>query len=590
MRILAIETGHNATVCLMEDGEITGLLSQEKMDNIKNSAAFPSQAITAILKERRVSATDIDEVVIAGKMIFPQHCVKPMTREIVSDHMNPPIFVKLGKQIEKSSIGQLIPGVFQRARAKRHSALHAEAVAHLHNRMSEIGLAHKPVHFIEHHLCHARAAYHAAVHEFDHDALIFTLDGMGDGLSASVTQVRPDGHWKRIAETPIRASLGSIYSITTKFLGMKPGEHEHKIMGLAAYCKGHHLETYRRIFDPIIDIDPENPLVFKASLDTSEFYDHLVKNAIGERFDNIAGALQLLLEKRVTKWISNAIKETGVRRIFTGGGVFMNVKLNKCIQEMEEVKQAWFLPSCGDESNPIGAAYARALEVNIPIKPLSNLYLGLSYCDDELSEFIMNNRLHNRYEVTKPTDVEKASAKLLADGQVVARFSGRCEWGARSLGNRAILAHPSQMQSFYTVNDLIKSRDFWMPFAPTLLDNWALHYLQDYDPDRVRAQHMITAFKATSLGVDHLRAAMHQGDFSLRPQVLEQEVNPQFYHLLKEFERITGIGGLMNTSLNLHGYPLVSSPEQALFTFEQSGLQNLVLGPFLIRKREKHNC
>jgi carbamoyltransferase len=585
MKFLAIQTGHNATVGLMENGEITALLSQEKLDNIKNSAAFPREAVEAALAERGLGPQDIDEVVIASRMIFPQHCLDPCGQGVASDHLNPPSAVQLAKRVEKGLAGLLLPGVFRYARARRHAKLRAEGVALLQNRLQEIGLAGKPLHFVDHHLCHARSAYHALEREHGRESLVFTLDGMGDGLCASVTRVGANGEWQRIAETPLNASLGSIYSETTRFLGMKVLEHEYKVMGLAAYCKGYQLETYKRVFEPVIDVDPDNPLAFRASLDTSEFYDYLVKHAVGERFDNIAGAVQHLLEERVTRWIANAIQATGIRRIFTGGGVFMNVKLNKRIQEMREVEQAWFLPSCGDESNPLGAAYARAVELGQSVKPLADLYLGIGYQRATLATFIEQNRLAERYAVSEPADAEDAIAELLAQGQVVARFFGRCEWGARSLGNRAILAHPSHLESFFTVNDLIKARDFWMPFAPTVLDTWASRYLEGYDPVRVRAPHMITAFRATPLGVQHLRAAMHQGDFTIRPQVLEQEANPEYYRMLQAFERRTGVGGVMNTSFNLHGYPLVATPEQALMTFERSGLQNLALGPFLIRKR-----
>jgi carbamoyltransferase len=263
----------------------------------------------------------------------------------------------------------------------------------------------------------------------------------------------------------------------------------------------------------------------------------------------------------------------------------MNVKLNKRIQEMPEVEQAWFLPSCGDESNPLGALYTRALELKQTVKPLPNLYLGIGYSKDVLRKFIEQHHLKDRYQVSDHEDIEETMAGLLAKGDVVARFSGRCEWGARSLGNRAILAHPSHLESFFTVNDLIKARDFWMPFAPTVLDSWANRYLEGYNPTKVKAPHMITAFKATPLGVQHLRAAMHQGDFTIRPQVLEKEVNPDYYRLLQAFEGRTGVGGVMNTSFNLHGYPLVASPEQALMTFENSGLQHLALGSFLISKK-----
>ncbi len=585
MILLSIQTGHNATVGLMQDGEITALLSQEKIDNIKNSAAFPQAAIEAVLRECGLTAGDIDEVVIASQMIFPQHCADKGSQGYVSDHLRPPSTVRLAKRVERSLAGHLLQGMFRYARMRRHKKLRDEGLNHLFNRLRELGLADKPLHFIDHHLCHARAAYHALEQNTGREALIFTLDGMGDGLCATVTRVGPSGEWCRLASTPLNASLGSIYSETTRFLGMKVMEHEYKVMGLSAYCKGYHLDTYKRVFESVIDIDPNNPLVFKASLDTSGFYDYLVKHAVGERFDNIAGALQYLVEERVTRWIANAVQSTGIRRIFTGGGVFMNVKLNKRIQEMREIDQAWFLPSCGDESNPLGAAYARAVDLGILVKPLTNLYLGVSYQREELASFIEQNRLGERYAVSEPTDIEEAIAELLAQGQVVARFAGRCEWGARSLGNRAILAHPSHLESFFTVNDLIKARDFWMPFAPTVLDTAADKYLEGYDPEKVEAPHMITAFRATLLGVQHLRAAMHQGDFTIRPQVLKREVNSEYYRLLQAFERCTGVGGLMNTSFNLHGYPLVATPDQALMTLERSGLQSLALGPFLINKR-----
>lgn len=585
MNLLSIQTGHNATVGLMQNGEITALLSQEKIDNIKNSAAFPSDAIKAVLAERGLVAKDIDEIVMASTMIFPQHCALESNQAHVSDHLNPPAVVRLAKKLEKSFLRSLFPGLFLYARKRRHKKLRDEALHHLDHRLTELALREKPLCFIDHHLCHARGAYHALEQETAKPSLVFTLDGMGDGLCATVTRVSPSGQWQRIAETPLNASLGSIYSETTRFLGMKVLEHEYKVMGLSAYCKGYHLETYKRVFETVINIDPTNPLVFKATLDTSEFYDYLVKHAVGERFDNIAGALQHLLEERVTQWIANAIQATGIRRIFTGGGVFMNVKLNKRIQEMPEVEQAWFLPSCGDESNPLGALYTRALELKQTVKPLPNLYLGIGYSKDMLRKFIEQHHLKDRYQVSEHEDIEETMADLLAKGDVVARFSGRCEWGARSLGNRAILAHPSHLESFFTVNDLIKARDFWMPFAPTVLDSWADRYLEGYNPTKVKAPHMITAFKATPLGVQHLRAAMHQGDFTIRPQVLEKEVNPDYYRLLQAFEGRTGVGGVMNTSFNLHGYPLVASPEQALMTFENSGLQHLALGSFLISKQ-----
>ena len=263
----------------------------------------------------------------------------------------------------------------------------------------------------------------------------------------------------------------------------------------------------------------------------------------------------------------------------------MNVKLNRRIQEISGLECVGFMPSCGDESNPIGACYDFAISQGQNPLPLRNLYLGVSYSDSEIHALLQRDGLPEKYMIEHVPDMEDRISCLLSQREIVARFAGRCEWGARSLGNRAILAHPGHMESFYTVNDYIKSRDFWMPFAPSIIDTAAPKYLQGYDPSLVKAPHMITAFSASELGVQHLRAALHQGDHTLRPQVVEQADSPDYYRLIKCFEQKTGVGAVLNTSFNLHGYPLVATPEQALFTLEKSGLKHLALGNYLISKK-----
>ncbi|MEW6682136.1 MAG: carbamoyltransferase C-terminal domain-containing protein [Nitrospirota bacterium] len=584
MIILSIHPGHNSTVGLLEQGRLVGLLSQEKIDNIKNSAAFPKDAIAVLLDECGIEPRQIEAIAIAGNDVFPSYCYEylfdPKNRVKESSALR-----KAAKSMERGVLGSIMPGIFKIARRNRKADLVAEGRLELAERLSKTPLSGKPVTHIDHHQCHAYSAYYGLAQD-DEPALVFTADGSGDEACATVWVAR-NRKLERIARTPPNASLGGIYSNTTRFLGMKILEHEYKVMGLAAYCKGYQKETYERIFAPVIDLDPANQLVFRSSVDASTFYDYLVRHAVGERFDNIAGAVQQLLEERITAWILAAIKQTGIRNIYTGGGVFMNVKLNMRIQEMEEVERVHFLPSCGDESNPIGAAYTLAIQRGLSVKPLDSLYLGISFERDELKRFISDNRLADRYSVTEPSDVEEAIADLLALREVVARFSGRCEWGARSLGNRAILAHPSHLESFYTVNDLIKSRDFWMPFAPTVLDTHAHKYFENYNPSKVKAPYMITAFKASPLGVENLRAGMHQGDRTIRPQVLTEQANRAYYHLLNVFHAKTGVGAVMNTSFNLHGSPLVATPEQALMTFEKSGLCYLALGPFLIAKKNR---
>lgn len=583
MLILAIHPGHNATVGLIRDGQVIGLLSQEKLDNVKNSATFPIQAAKALMDECAVSWDDIAEVAIAGTDVFPAYCYDYLFNANNRIKSRLPPIGRVLKTLENSVLGRVMPGVFRMARARRKADLVKIGRAELLEKLASMPLAGKPVTHIDHHQCHAYSAYYGLFKD-DAPALIFTADGSGDDACATVSVAR-EGRLERIAFTPPSASLGGIYSNTTRFLGMKILEHEYKVMGLAPYCKGYEKDVYNRVFAPVISLDPKNPLVFRSSVDTSKFYEYLVDRAVGERFDNIAGAVQMLLEERILEWMRAGIAKTGIRNIFTGGGVFMNVKLNKRIQEMDEVEHVHFLPSCGDESNPIGAGFALALQRGDTPKPIDNLYLGLSYSRDELATFIEQNGLRNKYKITECEDIETEIASLLAERQIVARYSGRCEWGARSLGNRAILGHPSHMESFYTVNDLIKARDFWMPFAPTVLVTDADLYLENYRPQKAEAPYMITAYKATPRGQLDLKAAMHQGDHTIRPQVVTPEANPEYYRLIAAFKARTGVGAVLNTSFNLHGYPLVATPEQAIFTFEKSGLHYLALGRFLIEKR-----
>jgi carbamoyltransferase len=259
----------------------------------------------------------------------------------------------------------------------------------------------------------------------------------------------------------------------------------------------------------------------------------------------------------------------------------MNVKLNQKIALLDEVKEAYFMPSCGDESNPIGAAFYlyKQKTKNNPL-PFKDVFFGVKFENDDAKKFLRT--YENRYKIEYYENIEEKIAKLLADFNVVARFWGRCEWGARSLGNRAILGNPSDMKTFYEINDMIKKRDFWMPFAPSILKEDADLYIKN--PKKLEAPYMILGFDSTELAKVHLKAAMHQADHTLRPQLVDKETNPHYHKVISEFKKITGIGGILNTSFNLHGYPLVGNLEQALFTFENSGLKYLAIQNYLVSK------
>src|SRR3989442_381393 len=317
-------------------------------------------------------------------------------------------------------------------------------------------------------------------------------------------------------------------------------------------------------------------------------YRLLLEATLGLRFDAIAGGAQRLLEEALLSWTRLVRRRYGGDRLALGGGVFMNVKANMRLAEEEGLRDLFVFPSCGDESNAIGAAYLGYLELcrrrGTPAtpRPFGPAYLGPGFDDREVEALIRVRDLASRYRVSEQERIEEKIAELLATDGVVARCAGRMEFGARALGNRSILANPSDRRVVTLINRMIKNRDFWMPFAPTVLHERETDYL--VNPKGLASPYMMLAFPTNPKGRDEIVAAVHPQDGTARAHILDEAWNPGYYRVIREFERRTGIGAVLNTSFNLHGEPPVCSPADAVDTFERSGLPHLALGRFLISK------
>ena len=580
MKILSIYPGHCATVAYMKNGEIIDCISEEKFNNVKNSISFPIKSIEWILKKNNLDINEFDKIAIVGKttVFYDINIFSDNARSFLpqKEGLIRKIYRFIDYKIQSRKKDELIKRIQLYIYNKRFE----DRKRYYFSKLSQIlGIEDlSKIELVDHHDSHAYAAYYG-LKKNDDPALVFTLDGQGDFSCARVYKVEDD-HWELLANTWWKYSIGELYSRVTKVLGMKPLEHEYKVMGLAAYSSKRYFKKCKEdIFEGLFWLDG---LEFRSSIPSHMFDFYLEKKIPYHRFDNIAGALQDLLEEKVLEWIKKAIAMTGIKTIYTGGGVFMNVKLNKKIQELDEVENVFFMPSCGDESTPIGAAYYLNKKYSTSSKPFKNIYFGISYSNKDIEAFIKEKRLEEKFAIEYCENIEKKIAELLAEYKIVARFKNRCEWGARSLGNRAILGRPDKMETFFEINDRIKQRDFWMPFAPTILDKYASLYLSN--PKKIEAPYMITAFDSTKLGREKFKAAIHQRDKTLRAQILRKEFNPEYYELLEYFYDLTGIGGVLNTSFNLHGYPLVATPEQALFTIENSDLEYLAMENFLFRK------
>lgn len=303
----------------------------------------------------------------------------------------------------------------------------------------------------------------------------------------------------------------------------------------------------------------------------------------GRRFDHIAAGVQKFTEGILSEWAIRAIRETGIRKIACAGGVFMNVKANLAVLEIPELEDMYVFPSCGDESNSIGAALHVARQGGQKILPLGPLYYGEAITDAEAELALEAAARTKRLGIRYAADIERTAAEKLAEGKIVARAKGALEFGARALGNRSILARADSPGAVRMINEMVKNRDFWMPFAPSVLAEKADQYYSK--PKPVASPHMMFAFRSRPGKRAAFPAAQHPYDFTTRPQEVSAASNPDYYRLLREYEVCAGEGIVLNTSFNLHGEPIVYRARDAVDVFLRSGLQYMALGNWWVEKQ-----
>jgi carbamoyltransferase len=313
-------------------------------------------------------------------------------------------------------------------------------------------------------------------------------------------------------------------------------------------------------------------------------YGWLREKLEGHRFDAICAGVQLFVERRLAEWVRRAIRQTHIHKVALSGGIFMNVKANQAIAALPETDGLFVYPSCGDESNAMGAAYGLYRKLKKPsdpeIEPLGPIEWGPESCEADIERALQAGG--EGLIVQQPADIAAYAAGRLAQGEIVARFAGRAEFGARALGNRSILAHPGDPKAVRRINDQIKSRDFWMPFACSILKRRADDYL--VNPKRIAAPYMMLTFPTTARSAE-IEAGLHPYDRTCRPQIVDPEWNPEYHRLIEAFESLTGTGAVLNTSFNLHGEPIVNTPEEALDVLRRSGLRCLIVGDKWVEKQ-----
>lgn len=575
---LGICYGHNATVAVIKDGVLVFCQSEERLNRIKNSTGFPRETLRYIFehicsRDEVISATLFEESIYGYLHLKSKDFMPYQYGDYLKASESRVAFIQRLKQSEVSwSLSQWLI-----KRKESNRTLRREARAYF---CKELGLPDSKVYEIKHHLSHVYSCL-SSISNWG-PTLIFTLDGVGDWVSSSVSLYK-DGKLDTLSEDGHRNSLGYYYSTITSLLGMKSGEHEFKVMGLAPYSKREYYEPILARFNSLLCVDEQGK--WRSSVNPLKLRDALHACIKYERFDNVAGAIQELTENLVSQWVRYWINRTGVNNIALAGGVFMNVKACQRLTSSPEVRKVFVVPSAADESTAIGCAIwgSKKFSPKTPIQPLRDLYLGMEFSDLQIEAALGESGAFNRYHITQPGNINKAVAELLSQDKVVARCSGRMEFGARALGNRSILANPSKFENLELINSAIKSRDFWMPFTPSILEEDMSRYIVGCE--KVFAPYMSITFDTTEEARTQLKAAIHPRDWTARPQCVIRSWNPDYHEIISKFKDLTGIGAVLNTSFNLHGEPNVCTPQDAIHTIDNSGLKYLALGCFLLEKK-----
>jgi carbamoyltransferase len=580
MYVLGFNFGHNATACLLKDGTMVACLSEERLSGIKNHSGFPFRAVDWMFQREGITARDIDLVVFPG-------AVGPIAMA-GDDERGVKAGVRLFNWLYRHIGNAFLPlpggaALYRGLYDKVYWPVKKKFQRPYITEFDRYGFQPKWL-GPDHHLMHAYSALGTVAPRgsdgWPTDCLVLTCDGEGDLKSATVGVWR-NRRYERWAVSSSHNSIGLLYSAVTEYMGMKPLEHEYKIMGLAPYVSEEWTQKGARLYSDFLKVDG---LQIKGHVPSRCYLAQLDRTLRHVRFDTIAGGLQRMTETWLLEWVRNACAATGLRTVVAAGGVLMNVKANGEIARLPMVDYLAVCPSAADESVAMGCAYYgyAQLQPDRPFKALDSIYLGLE-CGRAEADPVLRKAGNKGFQIQ---DIEGREAEVVADlltaGKIVGRCVGRCEFGARALGNRSILARPDRPDLVRTLNEQIKNRDFWMPFAGSILQKGAAKYLEG--TEKSYGAHMMIAYPTRPAFRSNLMAAVHPYDYTMRPQVVGEGQNPAYEAIMEACAQRMGPPAVLNTSLNLHGKPMAGGAEAAFETFRDSGLQHIVIGPYLLSK------
>lgn len=581
---------HDSAATLLHDGDLVAAAQEERFTRKKNDYGFPQLAVDFCMRQAGIVLEDLDYVVFYEK---PMPKFERILMSILST------YPRSWKVFREAMVAWL------------NEKLWVKSIM-----MDKLGIPAEKVLFVEHHLSHAASAFFASPFS---EAAVLTIDGVGEWTTTALgraTASWEDGALNRIdltSELRFPHSLGLLYSAFTAWLGFEVNEGEYKVMGMAPYGHPLYLDRLKQMLTIHDDgsfhlnmdyfsyhYSPERTfndrfvdLWGKPRIHDAEFFcettghDLAGREAIAKRnqyYADVAASIQRLTEEMLLKMVNHLHEQTGLDHLVMAGGVGLNSVANGRIMRESPFEQVYIQPAAGDAGGALGAAlYAYHVLLQQPRRfVMEHAYYGEAFDEDTCREFLEVNNIPYEFVEDERLLVDRVSDALVS-GQVVGLFQGRFEWGPRALGNRSILADPRTAEMKNIVNVKIKFREPFRPFAPVVPEERAAEF---FDLQRAAGQYpqrfMLMVSDVLEDKQAIIPAVSHMGTGRL--QTVRRDWNSRYYDIIEAFGVKTGVPVLMNTSFNLRGEPIVTTPANAFNTFSKSDIDLLVLERFLVRK------
>lgn len=590
MKILGISAlYHDSAAALLVDGELVAAAQEERFSRIKFDAGFPRYSVEYCLEEAGLTMEDIDHVVFYEKPL-------PKFQRILQSSLS--TFPKSWKVFREAMMTWFSEKLWVKGKLMEWLEIPSEKLL-----------------FVDHHMSHAASAVFCSPYE---EAAVLTIDGVGEWTSTARGVCKTsfeDGNVNSITlneEIRFPHSLGLLYSAFTAWEGFMVNSGEYKLMGMAPYGNPKYMDKIEKVIkvhedgsfhlnleyfsfhhsathtfsQKFVDLfGPPRPIEGEFFTEMTGGVDGRTKEAEkNQYYADIAASIQRLTEEIILKMARSLHKTTGCKNLVMAGGVALNSVANGRLMRETPFEGIFIQPNAGDAGGALGAAlYAYHVLLKKPRKHImEHAYYGKGYQPDEIQATLDKLGLkYSRFDETK--DLAGRIVDAILDQQVIALHQGRFEWGPRALGNRSIMADPRNEDMKDIINTKIKFREPFRPFAPVVPEADAPKYF-DLGPaeGQYPQRFMLMVSPVVESEQEKIPTVSHMGTGRL--QVVRDDWNPLYHGIVKQFGEATGIPVLVNTSYNLRGEPLVTSPNDAFNTFNASDIDMMIVAPFVVEK------